>query len=115
MPERMTARLLRRATFILIAVGAAAARRNKPVIAGIFRQIAVALLRLQPLNPLMGGSPMPTIRKPLWQLDDGKLEERRQRAQRSGERFGAFIGNTIKGVLMGLGIIFALMLIFHSF
>ena len=115
MHERMTPRLLRRGTFIIIAMGAAAARRNKPMIAGFFRWLAVALLRLQVPNPSKEESPMATIRKPLWQLDDKALEERRQRAQRSGERFGAFIGNTMKGMLMGLGMIFALILIFHSF
>ena len=46
---------------------------------------------------------------------DQELEGRKQRAEQAGERFGAFMANALKGILMGLGIIFAAVLIFQAF
>ena len=43
------------------------------------------------------------------------LLARKQRAQESGERFGRFLGNVAKGVIVGLGLIFAAILILWAF
>jgi len=46
---------------------------------------------------------------------DDELEARVLRAQKSGERFGYFVGNVVKGIIFGLGIIFAAILILRAF
>jgi hypothetical protein len=46
---------------------------------------------------------------------DQELAARRQRAEQAGYRFGFFVGSVVKGALVGLGVIFALVLILNAF